>query len=63
MVGSTSVALILLALAMIFLGVTVRSVLIDAGKLTPARKTWLLIALIFSAIAIVLQAAGVLFPH
>ena len=47
-----AVALVFVALAVIFVAAAVRDFLKEQGQLTPARKTWLLIALIFSAVAI-----------
>ena len=55
MASSTFAAPLFLALAVIFLGVTLRNVLVEEGKLTPARKTWLRVAFIFAVVAIVLQ--------
>ncbi len=40
------------ALAVIFVSLAVRDYLKAEGKLTPARKTWLLIAIIFSVVSI-----------
>ena len=52
-VGSTpAVAIVFLALAVIFAGITFRDYLLQEKKLTPARKTWLRISFIFSGIAI-----------
>ena len=45
---------ILLGLAIIFVSVAVRDFLRAENKLSPARNTWLRIAMIFSAISIVL---------
>lgn len=47
-----AVALVFVALAVIFLALTLRDFLKEQGQLTPARKTWLLIALIFSAVTV-----------
>jgi hypothetical protein len=58
----TLVALLFLALAIIFLGMVLRNVLVEEGKLTPARKTWLRVAFIFAAVAIVLQVVLVFKP-
>jgi hypothetical protein len=46
------VAIVFVALAIIFLGAAFRDFLIAEGKLTPARSTWLRIAFIFSGIGI-----------
>jgi len=56
-----SVALLFVALAVIFLGAAFKNYVNAEGKLTPARKTWLHIAFIFAAVAIILsflQALG-----
>ncbi len=45
---------VLVGLAVIFLAIAFRNFLKAEGKLTPARKTWLRIAIIFAAVAIVL---------
>ena len=45
-----AVALVFAALAVIFVAITLRDFLKDQGQLTPARKTWILMALIFSAV-------------
>lgn len=51
--GTTpAVAIVFVALAVVFTAVAVNNFLVEEGKLTPARKTWLRIAFIFSAIAI-----------
>jgi len=47
-----AVALVFVALGVIFLAVTLRDALSSQGQLTPARKTWTLIAMIFAAVAI-----------
>ena len=47
-----AVAIVFVALAAVFVGITLRDFLIAEGKLTPARSTWLRMAFIFSAIAI-----------
>ena len=46
------VAIVFLALAVVFAVLAVRDYLREEGKLTPARKTWLRMALIFSAVAV-----------
>jgi hypothetical protein len=48
------VATMLVALAVIFLTVTVQDYLRTEGKLTPARHTWLRVALIFAGIGTIL---------
>ena len=47
-----AVALVFVALAVIFVTLALRDFLKETGQLNPARKTWLLIALIFSAVTI-----------
>lgn len=47
-----AVALVFVALAVIFVAVTVRDFLKEQGQLNPARKTWLLVAFIFCAVSI-----------
>jgi hypothetical protein len=46
------VAIVFVALAVIFLGAAFRDFLIQEGKLTPSRSTWLRIAFIFSGLGI-----------
>lgn len=43
---------VFVGLAVIFLSLTIRDYLRSEGKLTPARRTWLRIALIFAAVGI-----------
>ena len=47
-----SLEIVFLALAIIFVSLAVRDYLKGEGKLTPARKTWLLMAVIFSVVAL-----------
>ena len=47
-----AVAVVFVALAIIFTALALQDFLKDQDQLTPARKTWLRIALIFSAVAI-----------
>ncbi len=47
-----AVALVFVALAVIFVALALRDFLKEQGQLNPARKTWLQIALIFSAVTI-----------
>jgi len=54
----TSLSTVFVALAVIFLAITLRDVLITEQKTTPARTTWLRIALIFAVVAIVLHFVG-----
>jgi hypothetical protein len=46
------VAIVFVALAALFVGIAFRDYLIQEGKLTPARSTWLRMAFIFSGIGI-----------
>ncbi len=46
------VAIVFVALAVVFLGIALRDFLRAEGKLTPARSTWLRISFIFAAVAI-----------
>jgi hypothetical protein len=46
------VAIVFVALAIIFLGAAFRDFLVQEGKLTPARSTWIRVAFIFSGIGI-----------
>jgi hypothetical protein len=54
MFGGTApaVAIVFVALAVVFAAVSLRNFLIEEGKLTPARKTWLRVSFIFSGVAI-----------
>lgn len=55
MFGETPAAVIvLLALAVVFTALALRDYLLKKGEFTPARKTWLRIAFIFSAISVAL---------
>ena len=45
--------IVFLALAIIFISLALRDYLKHEGKLTPARNTWLIIAMIFSLVSIV----------
>lgn len=48
------VAFVLLSLAVVFVALTVRDFLLEANALSPARKTWLRMAFIFSAVTVAL---------
>jgi hypothetical protein len=50
------VAFVFLALSVVFVALTVRDYLVEAGALSPARKTWLRVAFIFSAVTVGLFA-------
>ena len=47
-----TVSIVFLALAVVFVALAVRDGFKSQGQLTPARKTWIRIAIIFSAVAI-----------
>ena len=47
-----SLETVFLALAVIFVSLTLRDSLKQEGRLTPVRNTWLLIAMIFAAVSI-----------
>jgi hypothetical protein len=55
-------AVVFVALGVIFLGLVLWDVLKEEGKLTPARKTWLCIAFLFAAVAIGLYLVHVFSP-
>jgi hypothetical protein len=61
MIAIPPLGTVLVGLAVIFLAAAFRNYLKAEGKLTPARKTWLRIAIIFSAVAIVLYFATTVF--
>ena len=50
-----SVGIVFIALAVVFVGITVQDYLKETGKLTIARKTWLRVAFIFSGVGICLS--------
>ena len=54
----TSLGPVFVAVAVIFVVVTFQNYLEEEGKLTPARRTWLRIAMIFSGVGI-----GLYFVH
>lgn len=55
-----SVALLFVALGVLFVAAALRDDLRQAQRLTPARHTWLRVASIFAAIAIALVALRLL---
>jgi len=55
-----NVGIVFAALAVIFVAMAVRDFLSVEGKLTPARKTWLKIAIIFACVSIGLFALQIL---
>ena len=58
---TAALGLFFVALAVIFVGVTVQNYLQAEGKLTPARQTWLRIAFIFAGIGIILYVVQLSF--
>jgi len=55
-----NLGIVFAALAAIFVALTVRDYLNTEGKLTPSRKTWLRIAIIFACVSIGLFAVQIL---
>jgi hypothetical protein len=51
---ASSIAFIFIALSVIFLGAAFRNYLQTKGELTPARQTWIRVAINFAAVGIVL---------
>jgi len=52
MQGPSSIGIVFVAIAVIFVGVALRDYLITEGKMTVARKIWIRMALIFAAVGI-----------
>jgi hypothetical protein len=52
MQGPASIGIVFIAIAVIFIGVTIRDFLKEGGKLTIARKIWIRMAFIFAAVGI-----------
>jgi hypothetical protein len=52
MQGPSSLSIVFVAIAVIFIGFTLRDYLKAQGKLTIARKIWIRMAFIFSAVGI-----------
>ena len=52
MQGPSSLSIVFVAIAVIFIGVALRDYLNAEGKLTIARKIWIRMAIIFAAIGI-----------
>ena len=50
--GPSSIGVVFVALAVVFVGIALRDYLKAEGKLTIARKTWLRIAFIFAGVGI-----------
>ena len=52
MQGPSSLSIVFVAIAVIFIGVALRDYLIAEGKMTIGRKIWIRMALIFAAVGI-----------
>jgi hypothetical protein len=52
MQGPSSLSIVFVAIAAIFIGIALRDYLIAEGKMTVARKIWIRMAFIFSAVGI-----------
>ena len=52
MQGSSSIAIVFVAIAVIFIGVALRDNLKTEGKMTIGRKVWIRMAFIFAAVGI-----------
>lgn len=52
MQGPSSIGIVFVAIAVIFVGVALRDYLIAEGKMTIARKLWIRMAFIFAAVGI-----------
>ncbi len=52
MQGPSSLSVVFVAIAVIFIGVALRDYLIAEGKMTIARKIWIRMAFIFAAVVI-----------
>ena len=52
MLGPSSISIVFVAIAVIFIGVALRDYLNAEGKLTIARKIWIRMAIIFTAVGI-----------
>jgi hypothetical protein len=62
MTSNQNLGFVFIALALIFLFLTRRDLSKSRGGRTPARKTWLRIAFIFSGVGIFLYAMRLLSP-
>lgn len=61
MLQSPNLGIVFAAIGVIFVAITVRDFLNAEGKLTPSRRTWLRIAIIFACVGLglyVVQALG-----
>ena len=61
MQGPSSISIIFVAIAVIFIGVALRDCLITEDKLTIGRKIWIRMAFIFAAVGIGLFIAQLFF--
>jgi len=52
MQGPSSLSIVFVAIAVIFIGVALRDYLITEGKMTIGRKIWIRMAFIFTAVGI-----------
>ena len=52
MQGPSSLSIVFVAIAVIFIGVALRDYLIAEGKMTIARKIWIRMTIIFAAVGI-----------
>ena len=61
MLGPSSLSIVFVAIAVIFVGVALRDYLITEGKMTIVRKIWIRMAFIFAAVGIGLFFVQILF--
>ena len=61
MQGPSSLSIVFVAIAVIFVGVALRDYLITEGKMTIVRKIWIRMAFIFAAVGIGLFFVQILF--
>ena len=61
MPGPSSLSIVFVAIAVIFVGVAFRDYLITEGKMTVARKIWIRMVFIFAAVGIGLFFVQILF--
>jgi hypothetical protein len=60
MTQNLNLGIVFIALAIIFVGLALRDYLRSENKLTPARKTWLRVAFLFSNVGIFLYVLRLL---
>lgn len=60
MQGPSSIGIVFVAIAVIFIGIALRDYLNAEGKMTIARKLWIRMAFIFTAVGIGLFFAQIL---